>query len=53
MPPRPGASNNKLSMKQLTEFALSEADLLEPAGLDACIIENVGDTPLFKENLPP
>jgi uncharacterized protein len=40
-------------MKELTEFALSEADKLESAGLDACIVENVGDTPLFKENLPP
>ena len=53
MPPLPGAPNNKLSIKQLTDFALSEADKLERAGLDACIVENVGDTPLFKENLPP
>jgi membrane complex biogenesis BtpA family protein len=53
MPPLPGAPNNKLSMKQLTDFALSEADKLEKAGLDACIVENVGDVPLLKENLPP
>jgi len=53
MPPLPGAPNSELSMKQLTDFALSEADKLEGAGLDACIVENVGDTPLFKENLPP
>ena len=53
MPPLPGAPDSKLSMKQLTEFALSEADKLEAAGLDACIVENVGDVPLFKENLPP
>ena len=53
MPPLPGAPNNRLSMKQLTEFALSEANKLERAGLDACIVENVGDTPLLKENLPP
>jgi len=53
MPPLPGAPGNKLSMKQLTEFALSEAGKLEEAGLDACIVENVGDTPLFKEDLPP
>ena len=53
MPPLPGAPANNLSMKQLTEFALSEADLLEEAGLDACIVENVGDVPLFKQNLPP
>jgi uncharacterized protein len=53
MPPLPGAPTNKLSMEQLTEFALSEAAKLERAGLDACIVENVGDVPLFKENLPP
>ncbi len=53
MPPLPGAPDNSMSMKELTEFALSEADKLEGAGLDACIVENVGDTPLFKENLPP
>jgi uncharacterized protein len=53
LPPLPGAPGNRLSMKQLTDFAFSEADLLEEAGLDACIVENVGDVPLFKENLPP
>ena len=53
MPPLPGAPDNGLSMKELTEFALSEADRLDGAGLDACIVENVGDTPLLKENLPP
>jgi membrane complex biogenesis BtpA family protein len=53
MPALPGAPNSSKSMKELTEFALSEADKLEGAGLDACIVENVGDTPLFKENLPP
>jgi membrane complex biogenesis BtpA family protein len=53
MPPLPGAPNNKMSMKQITDFALSEADKLERAGLDACIVENVGDVPLLKEHLPP
>lgn len=52
MPALPGAPNNAKSMKELVEFALSEAEKLEGAGLDACIVENVGDTPLFKENLP-
>ena len=53
MPPLPGAPNSRLSIKELTDFALSESDKLEGAGLDGCIVENVGDTPLFKENLPP
>lgn len=53
MPALPGAPDNTKSMKELTEFALVEAGKLEGAGLDACIVENVGDTPLFKQDLPP
>lgn len=53
MPPLPGAPNSKLSMTELTEFALSEADKLEGAGLDACIVENIGDVPLLKGRLAP
>ena len=53
MPALPGSPGNKLTMKELTEFALSEADKLERAGLDACIVENVGDVPLLKDNLAP
>jgi uncharacterized protein len=53
MPALPGAPNSSLGMAELTDFALSEASKLEKAGLDACIVENVGDVPLFKEGLPP
>jgi len=53
MPALPGAPEATKSMKELTEFALAEAVKLERAGLDACIVENVGDTPLFKQDLPP
>jgi uncharacterized protein len=52
LPPLPGSPNNSESMQTLTEFALSEASKLERAGLDACIVENVGDAPLLKEDLP-
>ena len=52
MPPLPGAPGNRQSINQLTDFALSESDKLEGAGLDACTLENVGDTPLFKEHPP-
>ena len=38
MPPLPGAPNSTMSMKELTEFALSETSKLEGAGLDACIV---------------
>ena len=53
MRPRPGATRNTMSLALLSVFALSEAEKLEGAGLDACIVENVGDVPLLKGDLPP
>jgi len=37
----------------LVAWALAEAAKLERAGLDACIVENVGDVPLFRDSVPP
>ncbi|HLJ59360.1 MAG TPA: BtpA/SgcQ family protein [bacterium] len=53
MPALPGAPGNTLAMDALVRYALSEARILERAGLDAVIVENVGDTPFFKERVPP
>jgi uncharacterized protein len=53
LPALPGAPHNDLSMDELVAFALSEAQKLESAGLDACIVENVGDVPLFRDHVPP
>lgn len=53
MPAIPGAPRSTLAMDALVRYALAEAKLLERAGLDAVIVENVGDTPFFKERLPP
>jgi len=53
MPALPGAPQSELSMDELVAFALSEARRLEAAGLDACIVENVGDVPLFRDHVPP
>lgn len=53
MPALPGAPRNTQSMDELIAFALDEAGKLERAGLDAAVVENVGDVPLFKEDLPP
>src|SRR5436853_207782 len=47
MPALPGAPQHDRSMDELVAFALSEAEKLEAAGLDACIVENVRDVPLF------
>ena len=53
MPALPGAPANDKSMDELVAFALSEAEKLGGAGLDACIVENVGDVPLFRDHVPP
>ena len=53
MPALPGAPRSDRTMEQLVEWALAEAGKLERAGLDACIVENVGDVPLFRDRVPP
>src|SRR5919201_5777169 len=53
MPALPAAPANDKTMDELVAFALSEARKLEAAGLDACIVENVGDVPLFRDHVPP
>ncbi len=53
MPALPGAPRNRLAMEELIDFALSEAKKLEAAGIDGAIVENVGDSPFFRNHVPP
>jgi len=53
MPALPGAPKNALATDGLIDFALSESSKLEDAGLDAAIVENVGDSPFFRAHVPP
>jgi hypothetical protein len=53
MPALPTAPRNAAGMDELVAFALDEAAKLERAGIDAAIVENVGDVPLFRESVPP
>jgi membrane complex biogenesis BtpA family protein len=53
MPALPTAPANDMTMDQLIAFALAEAKKLERAGLDAAIVENVGDAPFFRDAVPP
>ena len=53
LPALPGAPRNTLAVDELIQFALVELKKLENAGFDAVILENVGDTPFFKEHVPP
>jgi membrane complex biogenesis BtpA family protein len=52
LPALPGAPKNNKSTEELVSFAVSEAQKLERAGLEAAIIENVGDFPFFRNHVP-
>jgi len=51
--PLPGSPrHDDRSMKEITDFALSEANLLKEAGMNGVIIENFGDV-MFYKRVPP
>ncbi|WP_229768273.1 BtpA/SgcQ family protein [Sulfodiicoccus acidiphilus] len=52
MPPLPGSPNSVLTLEQLMDYAVSEARTLEEAGVGAAIVENLGDYPFFKDEVP-
>lgn len=53
LPALPAAPRSELSLDELVVFALDELERLEGAGIDGVIVENVGDTPFFREGVPP
>lgn len=52
LPALPGAPRNESALEELVAFAVDEAGKLERAGLDGAIVENVGDVPFFREDVP-
>jgi membrane complex biogenesis BtpA family protein len=52
LPALPGAPYSKDGIESLVEYAVNEVKKLERAGLDGAIVENIGDVPLLKSNLP-
>ncbi len=52
MPPLPGSPRQSQDLDELVDFALDEASVLEDSGMDAVIVENVGDAPFFRESVP-
>jgi membrane complex biogenesis BtpA family protein len=53
LPALPGSPNSASDLDALVAFALDEAAILERAGLDGLIVENVGDAPFFRDSVPP
>ncbi len=52
LPSLPGSPNNKLNLDEIVSFAYSEAKKLEEAKVNGVIIENLGDYPFYKDNIP-
>jgi membrane complex biogenesis BtpA family protein len=50
LPALPGSSNSKLSIKEITEFVLLDAQTLYDAGICNMVLENLGDAPYYKYN---
>ena len=52
LPPLPGSPRGRQTLDEVLEVALDEARILEASGMDGLIVENVGDTPFFRESVP-
>jgi len=53
LPPLPGAARAADSMDAIEARAVSEARLLAEHGFDACVLENFGDSPFWKDAVEP
>ncbi|MCA9751001.1 MAG: hypothetical protein KC591_02335, partial [Gemmatimonadetes bacterium] len=52
LPPLPGSPAGG-AMERALESAAADAETLVAAGVDGLIVENFGDSPFAKENVPP
>ncbi len=53
LPALPGSPRAELTLRKIVDRAVAEAHVLEKLGFDALIIENFGDAPFFKSDVPP
>ncbi len=47
LPPLPGSPRHELSLKEICERALSDAETYLMGGMDGIILENYGDAPFY------
>lgn len=53
LPALPGSPCHDRSLADIVEEAVASAKVLEAAGYDLCMIENYGDVPFFRADVPP
>jgi membrane complex biogenesis BtpA family protein len=52
LPALPGAPAARLSIAEIEQWALRDADALAAGGVDALLLENFGDAPFFPDQVP-
>ncbi len=53
MPALPGAPANRLSLDNIADHVLEDAETLASGGIDGLILENFGDAPFHPNRVPP
>ena len=53
LPPLPGSPRSREGVAAIARVAAQEARVLAEAGYERVIVENFGDAPFFKEQVPP
>jgi membrane complex biogenesis BtpA family protein len=53
LPPLPGAPGRPVPLERVIPQAMSDAELLLSSGFDGLIVENFGDAPFFRDDVPP
>lgn len=51
--PLPGSPRNQETLDEIAEAALRDAEAIVEGGMDGLLIENFGDTPFFRGQVPP
>lgn len=52
LPPLPGAPRSSLSLREIVKSALGDLEALVASGFDGVIVENFGDAPFFRDEVP-
>ena len=53
LPALPGSPAHELSLRQISDHVVRDADALASGGVDGLILENFGDAPFYPDRVPP
>jgi len=53
LPPLPGSPASRLSLEEIRDWVLGDAEALATGGVNGFIVENYGDAPFYPRRVPP